>query len=169
MFWVLGTVTLAVLALHIFSRYSLAGRAMRACASNPSAAELCGINSAHMRRLSFMVSAALGALAGCVISPISMTHYDIGTGLAIKGFAAWKQVAAPARGDVLRRVGDLLTARKEELADIMEAMWDMTQPISPAMTSPVKPVGKSCFTKVGKARSPLASTTLALSKPVWGL
>ena len=38
---------------------------------------------------------------------------------AVKGFSAWKVMPAPARGDVLRRVGDLLTARKEELADIM--------------------------------------------------
>jgi len=38
---------------------------------------------------------------------------------AQRGFAAWKAVPAPARGDVLRRVGDLLTARKEELADLM--------------------------------------------------
>jgi alpha-ketoglutaric semialdehyde dehydrogenase len=38
---------------------------------------------------------------------------------ALKGFAAWKLIPAPARGDVLRRVGDLLTARKEELADLM--------------------------------------------------
>ncbi len=38
---------------------------------------------------------------------------------ASKGFAAWKAIPAPARGDVLRRVGDLLTARKEELADLM--------------------------------------------------
>jgi alpha-ketoglutaric semialdehyde dehydrogenase len=38
---------------------------------------------------------------------------------AVRGFAAWKAVPAPARGDVLRRVGDLLTARKEELANLM--------------------------------------------------
>jgi alpha-ketoglutaric semialdehyde dehydrogenase len=38
---------------------------------------------------------------------------------ACKGFAAWKALPAPARGDVLRHVGDLLTARKEELADLM--------------------------------------------------
>jgi branched-chain amino acid transport system permease protein len=28
----------------------------------------------------------MGALAGCVMSPITYTQYDIGTGLAIKGF-----------------------------------------------------------------------------------
>lgn len=38
---------------------------------------------------------------------------------AKKGFERWKRTPAPARGDVLRRVGDLMTARKEELADLM--------------------------------------------------
>ena len=38
---------------------------------------------------------------------------------AAKGFNAWRAIPAPARGDALRRVGDLLTARKEELADLM--------------------------------------------------
>jgi branched-chain amino acid transport system permease protein len=49
---------------------------------------LVGINLANMRTLSFGLSAALGALAGCVISPITMTHYEMGGPLAIKGFAA---------------------------------------------------------------------------------
>lgn len=35
------------------------------------------------------------------------------------GFAEWRRTPAPARGDVLRRVGDILVARKEELADLM--------------------------------------------------
>jgi acyl-CoA reductase-like NAD-dependent aldehyde dehydrogenase len=38
---------------------------------------------------------------------------------ARKGFQAWRRTPAPARGDVLRRVGDLLAARKEEVADLM--------------------------------------------------
>lgn len=38
---------------------------------------------------------------------------------ARRGYEIWKRTPAPARGDVLRRVGDLLAARKEELADIM--------------------------------------------------
>jgi alpha-ketoglutaric semialdehyde dehydrogenase len=38
---------------------------------------------------------------------------------AKKGFALWKATPAPARGDVLRRVGDLMVARKEEIADLM--------------------------------------------------
>ena len=77
-----------VLGLHVFLRYTLQGRAMRACSSNPDAAMLAGINIPNMRTLSFGLSAALGALAGCVISPMTMTHYEMGAPLAIKGFAA---------------------------------------------------------------------------------
>jgi branched-chain amino acid transport system permease protein len=86
--WVLGTVAVTVVLLHIFLRYTLRGRAMRACSSNPGAAMLAGINIPNMRTLSFGLSAALGALGGCVISPITMTHYEMGAPLAIKGFAA---------------------------------------------------------------------------------
>jgi branched-chain amino acid transport system permease protein len=86
--WVLGTVTVMVALLHIFLRYTLSGRAMRACSSNPEAAMLAGINIPNMRMAAFGMSAALGALAGCVISPITMTHYEMGGPLAIKGFAA---------------------------------------------------------------------------------
>ena len=38
---------------------------------------------------------------------------------AKKGFALWKRTPAPARGDILRKVGDLLVARKEEIATLM--------------------------------------------------
>jgi aldehyde dehydrogenase (NAD+) len=38
---------------------------------------------------------------------------------ARKGFEIWRRTPAPLRGDVLRRVGDLLVARKEEIANLM--------------------------------------------------
>jgi len=38
---------------------------------------------------------------------------------AKRGFAQWRATPAPARGDVLRKVGDLLTKRKDEIADAM--------------------------------------------------
>ena len=86
--WVLGTVAVIVVFLHVFLKYTMRGRAMRACSSNPDAALLAGINIANMRTLSFVLSAGLGAMAGCVISPITLTHYEMGSGLAIKGFSA---------------------------------------------------------------------------------
>jgi aldehyde dehydrogenase (NAD+) len=38
---------------------------------------------------------------------------------ARRGFALWSRTPAPARGDVLRRVGDLLVERKDAIADAM--------------------------------------------------
>src|SRR3954470_16731212 len=38
---------------------------------------------------------------------------------ARRGFEIWRSTPAPARGDILRRVGDLLTKRKDEIADLM--------------------------------------------------
>jgi acyl-CoA reductase-like NAD-dependent aldehyde dehydrogenase len=38
---------------------------------------------------------------------------------AKRGFALWRATPAPARGDVLRVVGDLMSKRKEEIADAM--------------------------------------------------
>lgn len=38
---------------------------------------------------------------------------------ARRGFQIWSRTPAPARGDVLRRVGDLMVERKEQIADLM--------------------------------------------------
>ena len=84
--WVLGVCAVIVALLGVFFRFTVTGRSMRACASNMTAARLCGVNTRNMVTISFMLSAAIGALAGCVISPITQTQYDCGTSLAIKGF-----------------------------------------------------------------------------------
>ena len=85
-FWVLGVSALMVAALTLFFRYTLTGKAMRACASNASAARLCGIRTSSLVTLSFFIAAAMGGLAGCVISPLTQTQYDMGSALAVKGF-----------------------------------------------------------------------------------
>lgn len=84
--WVVGTCSLMVLALNIFFHSTSIGREMRACAANRVAAILCGIDTRNMVTLSFVLSAGIGALAGAVMSPITYSQYDNGTGLAIKGF-----------------------------------------------------------------------------------
>jgi branched-chain amino acid transport system permease protein len=84
--WVLGVSAVIVTALTLFFRYTTTGRAMRACSDDRMAARLCGINDRWMVTLSFMLSAGIGALAGCVVSPITQTQYDMGAPLAIKGF-----------------------------------------------------------------------------------
>jgi len=84
--WVLGISAVIVAVLNLFFKFTLAGRAMRACAANSLAARLCGIRTRRMVSLSFMLSAGIGALAGCTISPLTQTQYDMGAPLAIKGF-----------------------------------------------------------------------------------
>jgi branched-chain amino acid transport system permease protein len=61
---------------------------MTACAFNPLAARLVGIHVQRMILLSFALSAALGAIAGGIITPITLMEYDRGPLLALKGFAA---------------------------------------------------------------------------------
>jgi branched-chain amino acid transport system permease protein len=84
--WVLAVSALMVGALTLFFRRTLTGRAMRACASNATAARLCGIRTSSLVTLSFFIAAAMGALAGCAVSPLTQTQYDMGTSLAVKGF-----------------------------------------------------------------------------------
>lgn len=47
---------------------------------------------------------------------------------AWRGFERWSRTPAPLRGDVLRRIGDLLAARKEEIANLMTR--EMGKPLS---------------------------------------
>ncbi len=84
--WSLGTCAVIVILLNLFFQHTSLGRQMRACAANREAASLCGIPTKNLVTLSFVLSAGIGALAGCVVSPITYTSYGIGTGLAIKGF-----------------------------------------------------------------------------------
>ncbi|MBN2545083.1 MAG: branched-chain amino acid ABC transporter permease [Spirochaetes bacterium] len=84
--WVIGITSLIVIGLTLFFKYTIIGQAMRACSENRNAAGLCGINTKAMVNISFILSAGIGALAGCVVSPLTQTTYDMGTDLAIKGF-----------------------------------------------------------------------------------
>jgi len=87
-FWILGITVLAVLGIYYFFNRTLTGKAMTACAFNALAARLVGINVRKMVLLSFGLSAALGAIAGTIITPVTLMEYDRGPLLALKGFAA---------------------------------------------------------------------------------
>ena len=84
--WVVGVGGLAVAGLTAFFNLTMLGRQMRACAANRDAARLCGIDTGNMVTLSFILSAAIGAIGGAVVCPITYVQYDSGTPLAIKGF-----------------------------------------------------------------------------------
>ncbi len=87
-FWVLGGTAAIVILLYVFLERTVLGKAVLATAANRLAARLVGINTATVMALAFGGSAAIGAVAGILITPITLTSYDVGTMLALKGFAA---------------------------------------------------------------------------------
>ncbi|MFZ5678847.1 MAG: branched-chain amino acid ABC transporter permease [Bradyrhizobiaceae bacterium] len=87
-FWVLGGTAVIVILLYVFLERTVLGKAVLATAANRLAARLVGINTATVMALAFGGSAAIGAVAGILITPITLTSYDVGTMLALKGFAA---------------------------------------------------------------------------------
>jgi len=128
--WVLGVCACIVAGLTLFFKFTSLGRQMRACAANRTAARLCGINTRNLVTFSFMLSAGIGALTGCVVSPITSTQYDGGTGLAIKGFTVailgglGNSLAAVAAGLILGIVEAfsicfLPTAYKDAIAIVL--------------------------------------------------
>jgi branched-chain amino acid transport system permease protein len=74
--------------LWAFIDRTLFGKAVIATAANRLAARLVGINTRRIVGFSFAISAAIGAIAGILVTPITLTSYDVGTLLALKGFAA---------------------------------------------------------------------------------
>jgi branched-chain amino acid transport system permease protein len=86
--WIIGIVLIVVLGLQIFFKRTLTGKAMQACAISKRAAWLLGIPSERMVLFAFAISAAMGAVAGMIIAPITMCSYDMGTLLGLKGFCA---------------------------------------------------------------------------------
>lgn len=86
--WVVGVTALLVLGMHLFFRHSLIGQGMRACAMNPTGAKIVGISVRRMIVLSFVMAAALGAIAGVTVSPVFYAKCTMGTGLGLKGFCA---------------------------------------------------------------------------------
>jgi len=86
--WIFGVTILVIVGCRLFFHHTISGKAMRACSFNPRAANLVGISVGRMILLSFVISAAVGSLAGVIIAPLTMTAYDVGVMLGLKGFCA---------------------------------------------------------------------------------
>lgn len=86
--WVLGVTLVIVAMLAWFFTRTLQGKAMLATSHNKLAAQLVGINTKAILLASFGLSAALGALGGILVAPITNTSYDVGIMLGLKGFVA---------------------------------------------------------------------------------
>jgi branched-chain amino acid transport system permease protein len=86
--WVIGVAGAAVALLSWFFERTRWGKAMLATAGNRLAARLVGIRIDFVLALSFALAAALGALGGIIVAPITLTSFDVGIMLGLKGFVA---------------------------------------------------------------------------------
>ncbi len=77
-----------LLGLAWLVKYTKFGKAMRATADNEEVAEIMGVQTRNIRRLSFAIGSLLGAVAGILIGLEFNLDPNMGVYLAIKGFSA---------------------------------------------------------------------------------
>jgi branched-chain amino acid transport system permease protein len=85
---VLALTFLTVAALHLFMRYSVLGRSMRATAINPALAQVTGINPERILRATWMIGGALAAIAGVFAGITVQLRPTMGEELLLPLFAA---------------------------------------------------------------------------------
>jgi branched-chain amino acid transport system permease protein len=86
--WIFGITLLVICVNRFYFYHSISGKAMRACSHNRRAASLVGIGVKRMVLVSFAISSAMGSVAGIITAPLTMTSYDVGIMLGLKGFCA---------------------------------------------------------------------------------
>jgi branched-chain amino acid transport system permease protein len=86
--WIIGITLASAVVLHFLFSSTVIGKALRACSMNRSAARLVGIDPRMMALIAFALAAALGALGGVVVAPLSFWSYDKGVSLGLNGFVA---------------------------------------------------------------------------------
>jgi branched-chain amino acid transport system permease protein len=86
--WMIGVAAVIAGGLALLLMRTRIGRAFRACAENPLAANLMGIGVRRMQLLSFVLAAVIGAIGGIVIGPTTSFQFDTGGMYTIFGFIA---------------------------------------------------------------------------------
>lgn len=105
-----------VAGLEFFKKHSILGRAVQAVSEDAETASLMGINQKFIIVFSFCLSAALAALSGLIVGPITMVSPTMGMVIGIKAYAVsiigglqsgWGTLA----GGMILALSELLTAR----------------------------------------------------------
>ena len=85
---IIATAVVAVLALQYFLNWTRTGRQMQAMAQNPALALALGIPVRRMILYTFLINAALVALASFLVSPIYLAKFTNGETLGLVAFVA---------------------------------------------------------------------------------
>jgi branched-chain amino acid transport system permease protein len=86
--WIVGLTAAFLLVTHLFFERSIIGKALRAAAADREAAAIVGVRVETTVLLSFSIAAFAGALAGAIITPLTLSSYDQGAMFGFKGFSA---------------------------------------------------------------------------------
>jgi branched-chain amino acid transport system permease protein len=86
--WIGGAAALVVLGTWYLLQRTAAGRALRACAENATAARFCGVDVPRLTLLSFAGAAFIGAVGGVVVAPVLSLQFDAGRFFTNAGFIA---------------------------------------------------------------------------------
>jgi branched-chain amino acid transport system permease protein len=102
-------------ALHLFITRTKLGWAMQAVAQNRTLAAVLGIDVSRLVTVTFVLNAALTAVAAILIAPVYLVKYDIGIGLGLKAFYAaiiggFNQVRGALLGGLLVGLVETLSA-----------------------------------------------------------
>jgi len=87
----IGTLLLAgviVIGLQAFLNRTVTGRAMQAVAQNAEAARVLGVDVRRMILYTFLINAALAAVAALLITPSYLAKFDMGDSIGQKAFFA---------------------------------------------------------------------------------
>ena len=85
--YIVGFMTLLMVALHFFFARTWTGLSLRAAAQDGGTAALMGIDNARASSLAFALAAAIGAAAGVLYAPLFFVSFDMGV-VGLKAFAA---------------------------------------------------------------------------------
>jgi branched-chain amino acid transport system permease protein len=86
--WIIGLTMTFLVVMHLFFERSMMGKALRAAAADRDAAAIVGVKVETTVMLSFAIAAFAGALAGAIITPLTLSSYDQGAMFGFKGFSA---------------------------------------------------------------------------------
>jgi branched-chain amino acid transport system permease protein len=112
---VLGVALATIVALQWFLAGTRTGRQMQATAQNPTVARILGVPVERMVLFTFLINAALAAIASLLISPIYLVKFSNGETLGLVAFVAaivggFNQVRGAIVGGLLVGVIDNLAA-----------------------------------------------------------
>jgi branched-chain amino acid transport system permease protein len=112
--WIIAGSAVILAVLWTFFYRTNLGKALRACAVNPVGSRLMGIPVVRMGAVAFVLSAALAAAGGVLITPERLAEYDMGLMLTVKGFVG--AVIGRMSSPVLTVAGALFLGVSEALA-----------------------------------------------------